>query len=246
MDDFTGDFKLLDRADERHHYFRDNLKALFFQFACSFDNCPHLHDCNFRMQDTEPAATKAKHGVEFVQIVNSSLYLFKGSSHFSGKNFDFAVGVRQELMQRRIKKSDGNRSSAHCFEETVEVFTLVWNQLLKRYFASFNIVGQNHFAHGINTLATEEHVFCTAEADTFGTESDGNFCLVRLIGIGADLEFTVLVGPLHELFVNRPRRCIFRLEGFVNQNFNDFRVFGRNFSGDHFTGASVDGDVITF
>ena len=89
-------------------------------------------------------------------------------------------------------------------------------------------------------------MFCTAEADTFGTERDGNFCLVRLVGVGADIKFTVFVGPLHKLFVDRPCLGIFRLEGFVNQNFNNFRVFGRNFSGNDFTGASVDGDVIAF
>ena len=44
----------------------------------------------------------------------------------------------------------------------------------------------------------EEHVFGTAEANAFCSERHGFFGFVPL-GVGSDLQLTILVDPLHQL-----------------------------------------------
>ena len=89
-------------------------------------------------------------------------------------------------------------------------------------------------------------MFGSAEADSFSAERNGNFSLIRLICIGTDVELAVFIGPFHKLFVNRPCRSIFGFKRFIDQDFNDFRVFSGYFTGNDFTGTAVDGDVIAF
>ena len=44
----------------------------------------------------------------------------------------------------------------------------------------------------------EEHVLGAAQTDTLCTKLKGSNCVVGRVGVGADTELAILVGPLHD------------------------------------------------
>ena len=109
--------------------------------------------------------------------------------------------MRQELVQRRVERTDGHRALAHGAEDAHEVLALHGQQLGERLFATLDVFGQDHLAHGDDAFAAEEHVLGAAEADALRTEGDGIGRLVGLIGVGAHEQLAPLVGPLHHVGV---------------------------------------------
>ncbi len=78
-----------------------------------------------------------------------------------------------------------------------EILALIRQQLGERRHAGFLRLGQNHLAHRLDPLALEEHVLGAAQADPFGAEIAGPLGVGRRIGIRANLERAILVGPFH-------------------------------------------------
>ena len=101
-------------------------------------------------------------------------------------------------MQRRIEQTDGDAVSFHGFEDAVEIFALHRQQFGECNFAAFQIVGQDHFAHGLDAFAFKEHVLRAAKADALRAEIPGDRCIMRRIGVGANAQLFGFVGPLHD------------------------------------------------
>ncbi len=84
---------------------------------------------------------------------------------------DLLVGVRQELVQRRIEQADGDGQAAHDREQLDEVAALDRQELGQRRAAALLVVGEDHLAHGDDALALEEHVLGAAEPDALRAEA---------------------------------------------------------------------------
>ena len=97
-------------------------------------------------------------------IASAGMPIFLASSACS------AVGVRQELVQRRIEQADRHRPAVHRPEQAVEVLPLERQQLGQRLLAIVERVGQDHLAEVVDVV--EEHVLGAAQADAFGAEGD--------------------------------------------------------------------------
>ena len=68
-------------------------------------------------------------------------------------------------------------------------------KLVKSLFALLDGLGNNHFAHGGNTVGVKEHMLGTAKADAFRAEFYGLFGVIRGVGVCADLERSVFRQP---------------------------------------------------
>ena len=106
--------------------------------------------------------------------------------------------VGNEFVQRRVEQTHGYRATFHSLEDALEVCLLVWQNLRQRLATSFRVFRQNHFAHRLDFLTFEEHVFRTAQTDAHCPEVTCHLCIVRRIGIGAYLQFRIFIGQLHQ------------------------------------------------
>ena len=88
--------------------------------------------------------------------------------------------------------------SVHSLEDAVEVGLLVWEELGEGFLASLDCVGEYHLTHGDDLLVVEEHVLCTCESDTLGSEGACYLCVVWCVGVGAHLKLGVFVAEVHE------------------------------------------------
>ena len=89
-------------------------------------------------------------------------------------------------MQGRVEGADGRRQALQFAEDAGEIVALVRQQLGQGLLAVLHVVGQDHLAHGVNTISLEEHVLGAAQADADGAEGDGVGGLFGGIGVGAD------------------------------------------------------------
>ena len=199
-----------------------------------FKDGARLHLGNFGMDDAQPAAAEAEHGIELVQILHAleqrgQLLLqlaHRDAVAFRHLLFLFAAGVRkqcqihhqvlalrQELVQRRIERANDHRIAVHRFKQSGEILALHGQQLLERLIARLFVLGQNHGLHERNAIGREEHVLGTAQSDAFGAELARGYGIARNIGIGPHAEITAkLIGPFHELDEQgRLRIGLFRL-----------------------------------
>ncbi len=100
-------------------------------------------------------------------------------------------------------------------------------QLGERRFAIVLCFGQNHLPHGGDPVLLEEHVLGPAQSDTFGTKLASSFRVFWRIGIGANQQLAVIVGPFHDL-------------GKVTRQFGGH---GGHFAGHDLAGGAVERDA---
>ena len=139
---------------------------------------------------------------------------------------DLLVGVRQELVQRRIEQPDRHRQALHDLEQLGEVAALHRQQLGERGAAALLVVGQDHLAHRADAVGLEEHVLGAAEPDALGAELQRDARVVRRVGVGAHLQLAHAVGPAHQRGELAGQR----------------RLEHRHAAGEHLAGRAVDGD----
>jgi 23S rRNA (uracil-5-)-methyltransferase RumA len=166
----------------------------------------------------------------FYQTNSEQAYnLYKVAREFAHFFLTFQI-VRNEFMQRWVEQTYVDRQSVHGLEDFLEVGFLVRQQFVEGFLAAFHVLSQNHFTHSYNLFVVEEHVFRTAQTDTYGTESTGILCVARCVGIGTDFQTGIFVAEFHQF-------------GKVTRQFSRL---SRNFSGIYISVGSVDGDVVTF
>ena len=154
--------ELVDDTNERHHDFRLRIEAFLLQLHGSTEDCFCLHLCDLWICVSETAAAVSEHRVMLAQTVNALLNLCYGKTHLLCHCLLTCEIVWHELMQWWVEQADVYRAFVHGLEDSVEVLSLIRQQLLERLLASFYCVGENHFTHCLDLLVVEEHVFCTA------------------------------------------------------------------------------------
>ena len=90
-------------------------------------------------------------------------------------------------------------AAIHCLEDSIEVSLLIWEELGKSLLTTLYRVCQNHLTHGNDLLIIEEHVLCTCQTDTLGTECTGYLSIVWSIRIGTDFHLCIFVAEIHQL-----------------------------------------------
>ena len=70
--------------------------------------------------------------------------------------------MRQKLMQRRVKQTDGARKPRHHFKNRFEVGALFGQQFGKSITPPSLVIGQDHLAHCTNPRGIKEHMFSAA------------------------------------------------------------------------------------
>jgi hypothetical protein len=78
--------------------------------------------------------------------------------------------LRQELVQRRIDRSDGDGLSLHRLEDAVEISALQRQKIEDRFFPIGDVVREDHALHDRQPVLSEEHVLGAAKADAAGAE----------------------------------------------------------------------------
>ena len=58
------------------------------------------------------------------------LYFLRSHHHIHGQIVDIRLLCGNELMERGIQETDGNRSSLHYFVETLEITLLIRDQIV--------------------------------------------------------------------------------------------------------------------
>ena len=155
----------------------------------------------------------------------------------------FTLG--QELVQRRIDRPDRHRAAVHRLEHAVEVVALQRQQLVERLAAVGFVVGQDHLLDDRDAAFAEEHVLGAAQADAARAERVGELGLVRLIGVGADVERPLLVRPRQDLLEAAVdvRRLGLHLAG---DDLQDLARLGRDLADLDLAGEAVERHPVAF
>ena len=98
-------------------------------------------------------------------------------------------------MQRRVEQADGDRIAFHGAEDGLEVGALHRQNLGERSSAPFVALGHDHFPHGREPVALEEHVLCAAEPGSLGPEIPTAVGVGRRIRVDPDLQVPEVVRP---------------------------------------------------
>ena len=154
--------------------------------------------------------------------------------------------VRQELVERRVEKTNRRRISVQRLEDAGEVVPLIRQQLGECRLPCLDGLGQNHLTHRVDTVALEEHVLGAAEADADGAERDGVLRLLRRVGIRAHGHPRRLAAPLHELLETLEFFRLLRGGVVFDKTGDDFRRASRQPSCVHPAGRAVDRQPVAF
>ena len=156
---------------EGNHHFHDRLESLAGNLFGCLHQCPHLHCVQPRLHDPEPHTAGTQHGVDFRPLAGcvQQLGFFDGETRGALLHFQL-VHMREELMQRRVEQSHGDRQAAHRTQDSDEVLFLRFAKFFEcRSFVGWG-VGQDHSPHHGKSIRREEHVLGAAQADSFGAE----------------------------------------------------------------------------
>src|SRR5690606_28951721 len=130
----------------------------------------------------------AEHGIGLFQLQHTLANLLKGHAGCFRYLPDLLLAPRQELMQRRIEQTDGDRQALHDREDLDEVLLLHRLQLFERGASPGLVLCDDHLTHGDDTVRIEEHMLRTAEADSLAAEFDRGAAIERSFGVGPDLQ----------------------------------------------------------
>ncbi len=194
------ELQLLGVADQRDHDLGDDspIGVLLLHVDGGADDGSGLHLGDLRVGDGQTAATVAHHRVELVQGGDDGLDVGYGLAHILGQQLDVVVLGRDELVQGGIKEADGDGEAFHGLVDALEVALLHGQQLGQSLLALLLGVGADHLADGGDTVALEEHVLGTAQADTLGAQRAGAGSVGGSVGVGAHLQPAELVRPGHD------------------------------------------------
>ena len=221
-------FQLFADRDEGHHDLEHHLLAFAFNLTGGFKNRANLHARDFGEEEAQPAAAETEHRVSLANLIDvleqspllvdfveqmvhldHCLGLFQTHLEFGELAQQF-IDVGQEFMKRRIQQPNGNRKPGHLAEDADEVAALQRKQFLERLLARAHAIGEDHLAHGGESLIAKEHMLGAAEADAFSAKAARRLRIQRRVAISTHAQPPELVGPLHQLMKIRPK---LRLDG---------------------------------
>ena len=154
--------------------------------------------------------------------------------------------LREELVQRWIEQADGCRQTFEFFKDAGEVFALIRQEFAESLFAIVEVVCENHFAHGVNAVTFEEHVFGASEADADSTEGNGLAGLLWRVGVRANVKTGGFAAPFHELL--EALELLSGLGALVAMDHagDDFGRSGFEFAAVDGAAGAIDGEVVPF
>ena len=197
------------------------------------------------IDNAEPAAAMAEHRVEFVQFVHALRDLVRADADLVRQRALRGVIVRQEFMQRRIEKTNRRRKTFERFENADEIARVDTAAISPALFSDRPTLSrQDHFAHGVDAIAFEKHVFGAAKTDAAGAKRDRVFRLLGRIGVGAHTHARDLRAPIHQLIEIAIRLGLLRDLVAMEQSLNDFRWGGSAIAGVNRPARPVDRKVI--
>ena len=103
-------------------------------------------------------------------------------------------------MERRIERADCDRQPIHRLEEAKEIVTLHRKQFVQRCTTLRFALSEDHLAHEWNTLFGEEHVFSTAQADSFSAKGARLDRIARNVRVSAHSDAAEGLGDCHEAY----------------------------------------------
>ena len=106
--------------------------------------------------------------------------------------------MRNELMERRIKQTDIDRTSVHSLKNTLEVCLLIRKELGESFLTSFCGISKDHLTHGDNLLILKEHVLGTCKTDTFCTKGTSDLRVMWRVCISTNLQLRIFVTEIHQ------------------------------------------------
>ena len=204
--------------------------TLLLELAASPEDGTRLHASNFGEGITETATTVPEHWVLLVELFDASCERSEINAHSFCHLLLLFYIVGYELMERGVEKTYRYGQALHYFEDLIEVFALVRQDLFECFYTTLFVFGEDHLTHGFDLFCFEEHVLCTAETDTYGTKVASRCSVARRVCIGANLEACVLIGKRHQ-----------GAEVVVHFSSN-----GGYFAEEYFPRSSIDRDLIAF
>ena len=184
------------------------------------DDRAHLHFVDLRELQAQAAPARAEHRVRLLQLPDAAAHRLVRR----------LLDGRQELVQRRVEQTDGDRQPRHRLEDRFEVPLLHREQPVERLAASVLAVGEDHLAHDREPVLGHEHVLGPAEADPLRPELARFRCVLRRVGVRAHRQAPVLVAPAEH-----------GLEVVVHLRGNE-----PDLAHDHRPGAAVDREHLAF
>ena len=197
-DHFLLQVELIHQTNQWHHDFRTWVVTFLTQLDGSTEDGTCLHSSDFRIGIAQAASTMAQHWVALIQLSHTSLDFLYGNTHIFCHSFLTSQIVRYELVQWWVKQTDVNWAVVHYLQDLVEVNHLVRQNLLQCSLTAFFRICQNHLTHSANLLCLEEHVLCTAQTNTLGTEAVSYSSITRSISIGTYMQLGIFVAEVHQ------------------------------------------------
>ena len=188
----------------------------------------------------------AQHGVHLVKSFDAMGDFLCRHAEFLGEVLLLFDRLREELVQWWIEQADGCRQTFEFFKDAGEVFALIRQEFAEGLFAIVEVVGENHFAHGVDAVSFEEHVFGASEADADSAEGDGLAGLLWRVGVCANVETGGFAAPLHELL--EALELLRGLSALVAMDHagDDFRRSGFEFAAVDGAAGAINGEVVPF
>ena len=221
MDDFQLELEFLGETDQDDHDLGFDFDAFLLDLDGGFDDGARLHLGDLREDDAQTAAAQAEHGVELMQLRHAPFDLLHWHAHLDSQVFLRRVFVGQEFMQRRVQGADGRRESFESAENSREVVALIGQKNGQGLFSIFQIVGEDHFAHGVDPIALEEHVLSAAQADAHRAKGQSVGRLFGGIGVGAHVHAGGFIAPLHQLRVILEGAALLGGKGLGHEHLDD-------------------------
>ena len=205
-----------------------------------------LHRRDLGIADAEAAAAEAEHRVELVQLLDALVNTCSRHPDLLRQLLLLLLGVRQELVQRRIEEADRRRVALERAEDAGEVLALVREQLGQRRLPLLQCLGEDHLAHRVDAVSLEEHVLGAGQADADRAERHRVLRLFRRVRVGADAHTGRIGAPLHQLLeVAELLRLLGRFVA-VDEARDDLRRRGLDLSRVHLADRPVDRHPVAF
>ena len=200
VDNALDEGQLTGLANQGDHDLRGDLPggAAAADSQSGLDDGGGLHPGDLREGHVQTAAAVAHHGVELVEAGDDLTQPLLADVHLLGQGLDVVVLGGQELVERRVEEADGDGLAHHGLVDLLEVLLLDGLQLGQGPLTLLGGLGDDHLPDGGDAVRLEEHVLGAAQADALGAEVLGLAGVLGGVGVGADLEVAVLVGPGHD------------------------------------------------
>ncbi len=231
---------------ERDHHLRTDVDPFLLHQAGGLEDRADLHLVNLRVGDAEPASAVAEHRVHLGELVDLLPQLDEAPSHVPRERRDLRLGVRQELVERRIEQTDRRRHPAERAEDPREIVALEGDELLESRAPSLLVSREDHLAHGHDAILLEEHVLGPAQADALRAEEPRDPRVLRGVRIRPDAELAHLIGPFEEPVELAEHERVLGPHRSLEQHLDHLGRARLDPAAENLAGGAVDRDPIAF